>query len=190
MPACCRPIVGGLITWCLGVSVFFTTGRLGVFSLGYQDVTDSMRNGIGWKVALLLLVAKLLASMASYAWGGCGGVFAPTLFMGAMVGFVVGGLANVVAGLVGVERVFCDCGDLVLLASVGMSACFGAVVRAPLTALLMIFEMTHQFAIVPALMIGTVVSQAAARIWGGKHNFYDEVLLLEGHQTAEFKPSL
>jgi CIC family chloride channel protein len=67
-----------------------------------------------------------------------------------------------------------------LLSLVGMSACFGAVVRAPLTALLIVFEMTHRYEIVPALMIGTVVSQAVARLWGGSHNFYDATLEQDG----------
>jgi CIC family chloride channel protein len=68
-----------------------------------------------------------------------------------------------------------------------MSACFGAVVRAPLTALLMIFEMTHQFSIVPALMLGTLVSQFLAR-QAGPVNFYEAILEQDGHELSRIHP--
>ena len=68
-----------------------------------------------------------------------------------------------------------------------MSACFNAVVRAPLTALLIVFEMTHQFSMVPALMFCSIVSQAIARL-GGRHNFYDALLLQDGHELIQIKP--
>lgn len=78
--------------------------------------------------------------------------------------------------------------DHLVLAAVGMSACFGAAVRAPVTGILMIFEMTHQFGMVPALMLGTLVSQGLARLLGGQHNFYDEVLLQDGHEIHKVVP--
>jgi len=68
-----------------------------------------------------------------------------------------------------------------------MSACFNAVVRAPLPALLIVFEMTHQFSMVPALMFCSIVSQAIVRL-GGKHNFYDALLLQDGHDLIRIKP--
>ena len=77
--------------------------------------------------------------------------------------------------------------DHVILAVVGMSACFGAVVRAPLTALLIVFEMTHQFSVVPALMIGTIISQAISRRLA-RHNFYDAMLQQDGHELIKMKP--
>ena len=77
--------------------------------------------------------------------------------------------------------------DKIVLAAVGMSACFNAVVRAPLTALLIVFEMTHQFSMVPALMFCSIVSQAITRL-GGRHNFYDALLLQDGHELIRIKP--
>lgn len=188
VPMWLRPCVGGLLTWIIGVNVFFAVGRLGVFSLGYDDLSDAMLGGIPWQVAALLLVAKLGATIVSYAWGGCGGIFAPTLFFGGMAGFFMGGFVNTVTRWLGFETPFLTGGDQILLASVGMSACFGATVRAPLTALLMIFEMTNRFAVVPALMIGTVASQALARLWGGKMNFYEEALFQDGHEAHHVNP--
>ena len=63
----------------------------------------------------------------------------------------------------------------------------GAVVRAPLTSMLMIFEMTHQFELVPALMLGTLVSQFVARR-AGEANFYEAILLQDGHELIRINP--
>lgn len=174
-----RPLTGGLITWAIGLTVFVITGRLGVFSLGYDDLSTAMTQGAPWTLALLLLAAKLPATIASYAWGGCGGIFSPLLFMGGMTGFAVAGLAQ--------EYLALSADESVLLACVGMSACFGAAVRAPLTALIMIFEMTHLFAILPGLMLGTLVSQFIARR-AGSLNFYEAILQQDGHELSRINP--
>ena len=69
-----------------------------------------------------------------------------------------------------------------------MSACLGAVIRAPLTSTLIVFEMTHQFEIIPGLMLSAVISQFVARWAGMKHNFYDDLLLQDGHELIKIKP--
>ena len=179
IPAWLRPVTGGLVTWAIGCSVFITCHRLGVFGLGYEDLSDALLHGIGWKIAAVLAVAKLIATVASYGTGGCGGIFSPTLFIGAMCGFFTAGVAKNWLPLTSADEL--------VLAATGMSACFGAVVRAPFTAILMIFEMTHQFGMVPALMLGTLISQAVARL-AGRSNFYEEVLLQDGHEIHKIAP--
>jgi CIC family chloride channel protein len=74
-----------------------------------------------------------------------------------------------------------------MLAIGAMSACLGAVVQAPVTAILIIFEMTHQFALVPGLMIAGLVSLVIARYFNHA-NFYEEVLLQDGHQMEHIIP--
>jgi CIC family chloride channel protein len=68
-----------------------------------------------------------------------------------------------------------------------MSACMGAVVRAPVTAILIVFEMTHQFSLVPALMLGTLVSQFIARRMC-KESLYQELLHQDGHKIEHIIP--
>ncbi len=68
-----------------------------------------------------------------------------------------------------------------------MSACLGAVVQAPVTAILIIFEMTHQFPLVPGLMLAGIVSQAIARSLN-RANFYEEVLVQDGHDMEHLIP--
>lgn len=179
IPAWMHPACGGFVTWILGVSVYLLVGRLGVFGLGYDDLSRALTEGLGWKIAALLAVTKLVASIASYGTGGCGGIFSPTLFIGAMCGFFAGDVAGHWIPLTGADRL--------ILAATGMSACFGGVVRAPFTGILMIFEMTHQFGMVPALMLGTLVSQAVARL-AGRVNFYDAILQQDGHDLHKIIP--
>jgi CIC family chloride channel protein len=92
----------------------------------------------------------------------------------------------VVAGLGG-HFLHLNQSDAVLLAAGGMSSCLGAVVLAPVTAILIIFEMTHQFALVPGLMLAGLISQVIAR--SIHHvNFYDEVLCQDGHDLDHVIP--
>lgn len=179
LPKWLHPLAGGLTTWMAGIAIFAITGRLGVFALGYDDLTDALTHGMAWRLAALLLIGKLIATIASYGLGGCGGIFSPNLFFGGMCGSLVAGLASHFLAL--------NQSDGLLLAIGGMSACLGAVVLAPVTAILIIFEMTHQFSVVPGLMIAGLVSQAVARSLV-RHNFYDEVLLQDGHQMEHVVP--
>jgi CIC family chloride channel protein len=175
------PVGGALITWALGTAVFCGTGRLGVFGLGYDDLTDALKGGPAWTwhLAALLLAAKFIATFCCYGMGGCGGIFSPCLFFGGMAGIVV-------AGAVGLEWPMAHA-DFITLAVVGMSATLGGVVGAPVTGILIVFEMTHEFALVPALMLGALVSQAISRKMN-RQNFYDALLLQDGNRIERLRP--
>jgi CIC family chloride channel protein len=179
LPPMWRPLLGGLITWALGIAVYSQTRHLGVFALGYEDLSLALAEGMAWKLALTLLVAKLVATSACYGLGGAGGVFSPSLFFGGMCGVVVAGLGGHLVAL--------NDSDRILLAVGGMSACLGGVVQAPVTAVLIIFEMTHQFALLPGLMLAGLVSQLVARRLNHE-NFYEAVLTQDGHQMAHVVP--
>ena len=74
VPPWSRPAVGALICWGLGVMVFLKTGgHLGVFGLGYQDLSAALTGQLAWHIAALLLLAKFIATVACYGTGGCGG---------------------------------------------------------------------------------------------------------------------
>jgi len=179
VPAWGRPALGAVITWALGSAVFLQTGHLGVFSLGYDDLSAGLSLKLGWKIAVILLGAKLLATVLCYGLGGCGGIFSPTLFLGGMCGISLAGLSALVMPLRGPDQL--------TLAVVGMSACLGAVVRAPVTGILIVFEMTHEFSLVPALMLGALVSQAISRRLC-RYSFYEEILVQDGHQLEHVIP--
>jgi CIC family chloride channel protein len=178
-PASLHPVLGALVTWVLGMTVFGLTGKLGVFGIGYTDLSHALNNGLVWQVAGLLLVAKWLATIACYSSGGCGGIFSPCLFFGAMCGTVLTDWFGHALEL--------SASDRVLLAVGGMSACLGAVVQAPVTAILIIFEMTHQFSLVPGLMLAGLLSQLVARRVVHA-NFYEAALLQDGHRMEQVVP--
>jgi CIC family chloride channel protein len=179
VPGWMVPVAGALITWSLGVAIFCRTGRLGVFSLGYDDLSSALAGDLGWQLAALLLAAKFAATFTCYGFGGCGGIFSPTLFFGGMVGVMVSGLVSL--------RWPVSRADALTLAVVGMSSCLGAVVWAPVTGILIVFEMTREFSLVPALMLGALVSQAVTRKLNHE-NFYDALLTNDGHRIEHVRP--
>jgi len=180
IPTWIRPAIGGMITWLLGSVIFLRAGHLGVFSLGYDDLSLGLNNALEWKIAGVLLVAKITATCACYGFGSCGGIFSPTLFFGGATGVFLGGLL----AAAGVDLAP---GDRILLAVIGMSSCLGSVVRAPITGILIVFEMTHEFALVPGLMLGALVSQAIS-VRLNKHSFYEEILIQDGHNLEHVIP--
>jgi len=179
IPAWLRPALGGFICWALGVLVFFQTGKLGVFGLGYDDLSEALTGKLIWQTAVLLLAAKFVATVACYGMGGCGGIFSPTLFFGAMTGLGIAGIVQPIFPL--------SPEGVAMLTIVSMSATLGAVVRAPVTSILIVFEMTHQFSLVPPLMLAALISQAISRRLA-RHNFYDALLEQDGHIVERFAP--
>ena len=179
IPPAFQPVLGAMVAWLLGIVIFRFTGHLGVFGLGYEDLSMGLNGHIAWRLALVLLLAKLAATICCYGTGGCGGIFSPTLFFGSMSGVLMGGLFAKFLPL--------DQGDLMTLAIVGMSACLGAVVRAPVTSIVIVFEMTHEFTLVPALMLGAIASQSIARRLAPT-GFYESVLRQDGHELERVIP--
>jgi CIC family chloride channel protein len=179
LPLWARPTLGAVLTWALGSTVFLTTGHLGVFGLGYDDLTAGLALKLSWQIAVILLGTKLIATVLCYGLGGCGGIFSPTLFFGGMCGVCLAGLSGLVLPLTNADQI--------TLAVIGMSACLGAVVRAPVTGILIVFEMTHDFGLVPALMLGALVSQAVSRKLS-RRSFYEEIITQDGHQLEHVVP--
>jgi chloride channel protein, CIC family len=179
IPLALKPAIGALINWICGIAVFLAIARVGVFGLGYNDLQDMLAGHVTGTQAVILVVAKLAATIAMYAWGGAGGIFSPTLFFGAAAGLALSQFFSLATHLPPNEQL--------ALTVAGMSACLGAVVRAPITSILIVFEMTHQFAFVPLLMIGALASQAVSRAFCHT-NFYSEILERDGIDLDQHIP--
>jgi CIC family chloride channel protein len=173
------PIVGALATWVIGVGVYLATGHTGIFGIGYGDITVAIAGGVTLTAALLLFGGKILATAAAVGSSGCGGIFAPSLFIGAMAGAAVAGGAGLLFALAPGERA--------TLAMIGMAASLGAVVRTPITCVLLMFEVTNQWLIVPALMLAVLISQAVAR-WINHHDMYEAMLMQDGIDPNQVLP--
>jgi len=139
-----QPVAGGLLVGLMG---WFVPQVLGV---GYGYVGDVLNGNMALNLMLLLLVLKLLAVTTSYSSGNAGGIFGPSLFIGAMLGGATGTIAHRL-----LPAYTASAGAYAL---VGMGAVFAGVVRAPMTSVLMIFEMTQDYAIIVPLMIANLVS--------------------------------
>jgi CIC family chloride channel protein len=139
-----QPVAGGLL---VGVMGLFVPQVLGV---GYGYVGDALNGKMAFQLMLLLVVLKLFAVTVSYASGNAGGIFGPALFIGAMLGGSVGTVAHhffpYYTAMPGAY------------ALVGMGAAFAGIVRAPMTSVLIIFEMTQDYAVIVPLMIANLVS--------------------------------
>jgi CIC family chloride channel protein len=139
-----QPVVGGLLVGAMG---WFVPQTLGV---GYKYVGDALNGGMALKLMVLLLVLKLVGVTVSYASGNAGGIFGPSLFIGAMLGGIVGSVAQKLSpGHVAAPGAY---------ALVGMGTAFAGIVRAPMTSVVMIFETTRDYAVIVPLMISNLVS--------------------------------
>jgi CIC family chloride channel protein len=139
-----QPLVGGLLVGMVG---WFVPQVMGV---GYGYVGYALNGNIALKLMVLLVVLKLITVTTSYASGNAGGIFGPALFIGAMLGGSLGTVAH---------RLFpAYTATPGAYALVGMGAVFAGIVRAPMTSVLMIFEMTQDYAVIVPLMISNLIS--------------------------------
>ncbi|HEX4320692.1 MAG TPA: chloride channel protein [Acidobacteriaceae bacterium] len=139
-----QPVAGGLLVGLMG---WFVPQVMGV---GYSYVGDVLNGRMALRLMLILVVLKLFAVTVSYASGNAGGIFAPSLFIGAMLGGAVGTVAHM-----WLPAYTATAGAYAL---VGMGAVFAGIVRTPMTSVLIIFEMTQDYAIIVPLMIANLVS--------------------------------
>jgi CIC family chloride channel protein len=139
-----QPVAGGFLVGLMGL---FVPQVLGV---GYGYVGDVLNGRMALNLMVLLLILKLITVTTSYASGNAGGIFGPALFIGAMLGGTVGTVAHHF-----LPAYTATAGAYAL---VGMGAVFAGIVRAPMTSVLMIFEMTQDYAVIVPLMIANLVS--------------------------------
>lgn len=148
MPGILKPALGGLL---VGICGIWLPQVLGV---GYAAINDAMHMAPVWYLMLALLAGKLVATSLTLGSGGSGGIFAPALFLGASLGGLLGwGLAEIVPGQVG------SVGSYALVA---MGALVAATTRAPITAIIIIFEMTNNYTIILPLMIACILATLAS----------------------------
>jgi len=145
-----RPAVGGVA---LGLLLLALPQMYGV---GYPVLQNGIRGDYVVAFLLVLLVGKLLATSLTIAIGGSGGVFAPSLFQGAMLGTAYGALVHRL-----LPTVTAPPGAYGL---VGMGAVFAAAARAPITAVIIIFELTGEYRIILPLMFATVIATGLSRL--------------------------
>lgn len=139
----------------------------------------------GWAMTCVAFVAKFILTLIAYGSGAPGGIFAPTLILGSALGYLVGFSAHGLHDLIGVPLgIETDISSTTTYALAGMGAFFGAVTRVPITAIVIVFEMTADFNLVLPLMIGSVISYLIAdRVASG--SIYNRLLEWNGIHLEE-----
>ncbi|MGD8735543.1 MAG: chloride channel protein [Anaerolineae bacterium] len=155
-PEYLKPVLGGLLLGVIGILSFKVDGFPRVFGVGYDSISDVLFGRLAIQVVVGLFLLKLLATVMTLGSGGSGGIFAPSLFMGAMLGSLFGQVAHDL-----LPSVTAPAGAY---AMVGMAAFFSSAAHAPITAILILFEMTGDYNIMLPLMLATVVSTLISRL--------------------------
>jgi CIC family chloride channel protein len=148
-----------------------------VLGVGYEFIDQAIHDEFLWPILLALAGLKILTTAASFASGAPGGLFAPTLFIGAMLG----------AGLAALERTFlpASVGPTGAYALVGMATLLAGILRAPITSVFMIVEVSGNYSIVLPVMIASTLSYLISRQLQPAAIF--DVL---GHQDGIVLPSM
>ena len=165
IPMWLKPALGGLMLGVIGI------GFPQIYGDGY-DAVDAVLHGrmAGWLI-LLLIGAKLIGTTLTLGSGGSGGVFMPSLFLGAMTGAMMGHLSGwMLGGLAG------DPGGYAL---VGMGGIVAGAMHAPITAMVMMFELTGNYTIILPLMIVCILSTLVTNL-ASRESIYTQKLARKG----------
>ncbi len=146
IPEYLKPAAGGLIIGIIGLAAPRIIG------LGYESINTALHDGMLWYLALGLIFVKIIAASVTLGSGGAGGVFSPSLFIGAMIGCAFGGLVHSFF-----PHSTATPGAYALVAMGGLVA--GAM-HAPITAIIIVFELTYDYHIILPLMITCIISTA------------------------------
>jgi CIC family chloride channel protein len=171
VPAWATPGLGGLVLGCIGLLALLLTGSPSIFGVGYTALSVELQGNLPLKLLIVLGLCKLAATVISYSSGSAGGIFGPSLYIGGMIGGSVGLFTRFALG-----NSLTEPGAFAL---VGMGAVFAGVVRAPVTSIIIIFEMTRNYSIILPLMVANIISYlVASRL--SPTPIYDALLLQDG----------
>ena len=157
LPAWVRPGLGGLLTACVALAIAPFAGGFGVLFGGYGLMEGSIAGSMSIGIMATLIFAKILSTTFSIATGGSGGVFAPSLAIGALLGAIVGQTAGAWFPSLGILPAS--------FALVGMAGFFAGVAKTPITAILIVCEMTGGYGLLAPLMLVSVVHLLLAERW-------------------------
>jgi len=146
-----QPALAGLLVG--GIGYFGLTQVMGA---GYQAIDQAMHSQFAWRMLLVLALFKIIATTLSFSSGIPGGMFAPTLFIGAMLGAAVGSF----------EKIYFPhlTGSIGSYALVGMGVLFAAFLRAPLTSVFMVLEVSGNYSIVLPVILANTIAYVISRV--------------------------
>ncbi len=151
-----KAVIGGVSVGLMGLGIFLLSGRYHVFGVGFPFIASILTGEhFALPLLLLLVVAKIIANGITLASGGSGGVFAPSLFVGAAVGAAVGQVANTLFPEITAPAS--------AYALVGMAAVLAGTTGGTVTAITITFELTRNYEIMLPLMLSVVIAHFASQ---------------------------
>lgn len=139
-----KPALGGVMVGAIGLYL------PQIFGVGYEGINAGLQNQLGFWMAFVLVFGKVLSTSLTLGSGGSGGIFAPSLFLGAMTGNLVGSIFHsAFPGSISSPGAF---------SLVGMGAVVAAATHAPITAIIIIFELTNDYKIILPLMLSCIIA--------------------------------
>lgn len=176
-PAWAQMLQPGLAGLLVGGIGYF--GLPQVMGAGYQAIDQAMHAQFAWKMLLLLALFKIIATTLSFSSGTPGGMFAPTLFIGAMLGAAIGAFEKLYFPQLHLT------GSLASYALVGMGVLFAAFLRAPLTSVFMVLEVSGNYSIIVPVILANTIAYVISRSFQPVPVF--EMLT---HQDGLYLPSM
>lgn len=139
-----KPALGGLLVGAIGLKL------PQVFGVSYEAIDACLQSQLGFWIAFFLVFAKIFSTSLTLGSGGSGGIFAPSLFLGAMTGNLVGSIFHsAFPSSISTPGAF---------SLVGMGAVVAAATHAPITAIIIIFELTNDYKIILPLMLSCIIA--------------------------------
>ncbi len=169
IPEYVQPMIGGLVVGLMGLYFPF------VYGVGYESINGALHNQWPLYILLLMIPMKILATSITLGSGGSGGVFAPSLFLGAATGGAIGIITHLV---------FPQAASAGAYALVGMGAVVAAATQAPITAIIIIFELTQNYRVIAPLMFTCIISTLIASAIK-RESIYTLKLKLKGIELVE-----
>ncbi len=169
VPEFAKPAIGGLL---LGLTALAYPALLNlpfenipqVFGVGYETIGTALLGRLALGSALALMLLKILSTSLTLGSGGSGGIFAPSLFIGACLGAGIGAiLSRFMPGVIGPIGAY---------ALVGMGAVFAGAAHAPITAVLILFELTDDYRIILPLILTAGIATILSHKWMEGESIY------------------
>ncbi len=145
-----QPAIAGLLIGCIAV-----LGAPQVMGAGYESIGEAMQGRFTWQFLALLALLKIVATTLSFVSGTPGGMFAPTLFIGAMLGAAVGGAEHAL-----LPHLAWSPGTYAL---VGMGVLFAGFLRAPMTSVFMVLEVSGNYSIIVPVIVANTIAYVISR---------------------------
>ncbi len=169
IPEYIQPMIGGFIVGIMGIYFPY------VYGVGYESINGALHNQWPLYILILMIPMKILATSITLGSGGSGGIFAPSLFLGAATGGAVGVITH---------ALFPQAASAGAYALVGMGAVVAATTQAPITAIIIIFELTQNYRVIAPLMFTCIISTLIATAIK-RESIYTLKLKLKGIELVE-----